>query len=364
MNRGEAPHTVLHVVETARPEATAIVRIVAGLADHLPREKYRLDACFLDGDGPLAGELRRHGVNVSVVNWAGGVRNPIGALRFARYLRRRPVSIVHLHHGGRSVSWLSKRISGAPVVFHVHGMVNEGVPGQPILIHETDVDATIANSRATAGAINHPRVTVIYPGIEAEALSSGARAVEPRVVGAAGRLVGIKGIAFLIDAFALVSKTFPDVRLEIAGTGPESQALESQVKRLGLEHRVRFLGWVNQLDATFARWEIFAQPSLTEGFGLSILEAMANGLPVVATSVGGIPELVSDHVTGLLVPPGEPQAFASAVEHLLRDSDRARAMGERGRDRARHEFSASLMASRMQTLYDTLIETSARTRNA
>jgi glycosyltransferase involved in cell wall biosynthesis len=196
---------------------------------------------------------------------------------------------------------------------------------------------------------------MIYPGIEPEPPSDWQRNPGMRIVGAAGRLVPIKGISLLVDAFALVLKTFPDVHLEIAGSGPESHSLEAQVERLGLEHRVRFLGWVDDMSTTLARWEIFAQPSLTEGFGLSILEAMMKGLPVVAASVGGIPELVVDGVTGLLVPPKEPQRFANALEQLLRDSNRARSMGERGSDRARREFSTSLMAKRVEELYDVLL---------
>ena len=349
------PFDVLHVLATARRDGAAIVKIIAGLADHLPPEKYRLHACFLGGDGPLAGELRRHNVSVSVVNWLGGVRNPAGALRFVRYLRRQPASIVDLHYGGRSVTWLSKRMRGARVTFHLHATENEGVPLRPILIHNADVDAVIANSRATADTIRHPRVTVIYPGIEAAALRDRPPPGALRVVGAAGRLVRIKGFAVLIDAFALVSAAFPDVTLEIAGSGPETRVLEDRVKRLGLEPRVRFLGWVDELTTACQRWEIFAQPSLSEGFGLSILEAMVNRLPVVASNVGGIPELVEDGVTGLLVPPGEARAFATALEQLLRDSSRARSMGERGRERALHGFSASLMASRVEALYDSLL---------
>lgn len=352
------PYDVLHVLETAHLRGAAIARIVAGLADHLPREKYRLHACFLDNDGPLADELRSHDVQVSVANWSGGVRNPVGALRFARCLRSRPFSLVHLHTGGRSVSWLSKRIGGGKVIFHLHATVNESSPSQPILIHQADIAATIANSQATALAVNHARSTVIYPGIDFEPLRDRPRKMEPRIIGATGRLVPIKGLPLLIDAFALVSKRVPDVRLELAGTGPESLALEAQVKRLGLEERVEFLGWVDDPSTLYMRWEIFAQTSLAEGFGLSMLDAMAMGLPVVATSVGGIPELVVDGETGLLVTSREPAEFAGALEQLLGNAERTYSMGERGCDRARKEFSASVMAKRVEVLYDSLVETS------
>jgi glycosyltransferase involved in cell wall biosynthesis len=128
------------------------------------------------------------------------------------------------------------------------------------------------------------------------------------------------------------------------------------MKRLGLEDRVRFSGWVDDLSTCYMRWEIFAQTSLAEGFGLSVLEAMAMGLPVVATSVGGVPELVVDGETGLLVASREPAAFAGALEQLLDNPERAYSMGQRGCDRARQEFSASIMAKRVEVLYDSLVE--------
>jgi Glycosyl transferases group 1 len=104
----------------------------------------------------------------------------------------------------------------------------------------------------------------------------------------------------LIRAVALLRLEFPTLRLEIAGAGPQREDLEGEVERLGLRGSVRLLGWQRDLGPLFQSWDIFAMPSLEEGFGMAALEAMADGLPVVATSVGGLPEVIEDGQTATL----------------------------------------------------------------
>src|SRR5260370_9986067 len=115
-------HHVLHVLGTARAEGASIARIVGTLGTTLDA-RYRVHACFLDGSGPLRDELAEAGVSPFTVDWAGGVRDPTGALSFWQNIRNREFAIVHLHFGARSVRWLARRASGASLVVHVHGCV-------------------------------------------------------------------------------------------------------------------------------------------------------------------------------------------------------------------------------------------------
>src|SRR5205823_12324570 len=136
-----------------------------------------------------------------------------------------------------------------------------------------------------------------------------------------------KDVATLLHAAALVVRQRPAFRLRIAGDGPCLPALRGLAKQLGLDDQVAFLGEVRDVAGLLATARLFVLPSLTEGISLTLLEAMSCGLPVVATRVGGNPEVIVDGQTGLLVPPGDPPALAAAILQLLGDETRCRNLG-------------------------------------
>jgi glycosyltransferase involved in cell wall biosynthesis len=175
------------------------------------------------------------------------------------------------------------------------------------------------------------------------------------LIGAAGRLVALKGFIHLIRAVPVLRRSFPQVRLQIAGDGPELRSLQAEAARCAVQDCVEFLGWRPNLAQLFSSWQVFALPSLEEGFGISALEAMAAGLPVVASRVGGIPELVLDGITGCLVPAGDPAAIAAALSGLLADPQRRREMGRKGRERVKTKFSVAHMADSVSEIYDRLL---------
>jgi len=175
------------------------------------------------------------------------------------------------------------------------------------------------------------------------------------IIGAACRLVPLKGLMQLIQAVASLGPEFPTLRLEIAGSGPQHEKLEREVDRLSLASQVRFLGWQTDLRPIIRGWDIFAMPSLDEGLPVAIIEAMAEGLPVVATSVGGMPELVEEGLTGFLVPPSDVTALANRLRLLILNPTRANAMGAAGRQRANEHFSVDRMVQQVAGIYDSLI---------
>jgi glycosyltransferase involved in cell wall biosynthesis len=152
-----------------------------------------------------------------------------------------------------------------------------------------------------------------------------------------------------------VHRESPGVRLEIAGSGPEAEALAAQTRSLGIASQVSFLGWRQDLPLLFDRWSLLLQPSLYEGFPLSVLEAMGSGLPVVASRVGGIPEMVTHGSDGLLVPPADATALADAIQLLLADDELRRSMGDAARERVRTCFSEASFVSSVSQLYDGLL---------
>jgi glycosyltransferase involved in cell wall biosynthesis len=178
-----------------------------------------------------------------------------------------------------------------------------------------------------------------------------------------GRLVSVKGIETLLEAFRVALRAAPDLTLDIAGDGPLRGELESLAARLGLRDAVRFLGRVEGVAAEMEQAVAVVVPSLGEGFGMVALEAAERGRPVIASAVGGLPEIVDDRRTGILVPPGDAPALAAAIGDLVRDPTRAAAFGRAARERALTEFSLARCADRTDALYRDVLDRRARSRS-
>jgi len=166
------------------------------------------------------------------------------------------------------------------------------------------------------------------------------------------RLVPQKGIDVALEALARIRPSHPDIHLVVLGEGPERARLEQQAAALGLTEAVWLPGRTGDVAAWLARSELLVHPARWEGFGICLLEAMLAGLPVVATAVSSVPEIVADGETGLLVPRDDATALAEALSVLLDDPARARQLGEAGRARARALFSVGHMAEGTIAVYE------------
>jgi glycosyltransferase involved in cell wall biosynthesis len=215
--------------------------------------------------------------------------------------------------------------------------------------------AIVAVSRAerdaglAAGVGREEQYRVIVNGVDPSAFAEPAP-VAGRVL-QIGRLAGQKRPDVAVRAFARVRDTHPAAELQLVGDGPWKPQLRQLVDELALGDAVQILGTRDDVPALLAKTACVLLTSDYEGCPYSVLEAMAAGAPVVATSVGGVPELVVNGETGFLVEPGNPEAAARAVESLLADPERARAMGEAGRARARALFSRERMVAELDALY-------------
>lgn len=352
-------HQVLHILGTAQPESTGMARIVRTLSEGLDPKRYRIHALFLAGAGPLVNVLQQAGVQASALDWWRGARDPMGALRFWRSLRRQKFAIVHLHFGGRSVNWLARAATQAKIVRHLHGRILEPRGLTPVNFSAWGADAVVAVSQAVADRVVDGPTRVIYAGLPIPSGNLPAlhrRATSEIVIGTAGRLVELKGIEYLVRAAAALRSEFPALRVEIAGSGPQREKLEEAVVRVGLKEQVRFLGWIDDISSVLPRWDVFVMPSLEEGFPIAALDAMAAGLPVVATSVGGVPELLEDGKSGWLVPSRDVEALASRLHLLIGNPELRRSMGTAGYARVRDHFSAKQMTESFVRLYDELLD--------
>ena len=354
----EKPCEILHILGTAQPEGN-FAYFVKLLAGGLDRERYRFHAWFLGDHGPLVDMLEAAGVCVRVFSWHRGVRNPLGAWRFWLALQRERFEIIHLHTGGRLVHRMARRMEGTKIIRHFHGRVIEAQWNTMASLESRGADAVIAVSRAVADCVIDVQPRVIYPGvaIPTNGTRGGTihRTAPGPVLGAAGRFVPLKGFIYLVRAVHLLRRDFPNLHLELVGAGQERAALEREIQTLGLESHVSLPGWKTDLGPDMTRWDLYVQPSLEEGFGLAVLEAMVHGLAVVATEVGGLRELVEDGRTGYLVPPADTETLAQRLRLLLQNAESRKAMGMAGLQRAKSHFAAERMVQEIGQVYDELL---------
>lgn len=300
--------------------------------------------------------------------------------RIARELKRRQVRIVHsyLFHA----NWfgtLTARLARIPVAI---------VSKRSMDVYPRARDrwaCRLSNGladcvTAVAGAVrdhvhaveNCPleKIVVIPNGIEVDPQAAARLAEgrvpalgvghEDKVMGTITRLVWKRGHEELLQAASLIRRSEPSAKLVIVGDGPLRSSLEDQARRLGLNGGVRFLGAVPNAARLLPRFDVFVLSSVLEGMSNAVLEAMAAGRPVVATRVGGNPELVVDGKTGFLVAPRDPAALADAVLRLMRDPQLARRLGEAGRRRVESEFTLATMVGRLERLYGDLLAERSR----
>ena len=203
------------------------------------------------------------------------------------------------------------------------------------------------------------KVTVVPLGLDlAELLavpsrpaSLAGRADAPFQVGYVGRLAPIKDLATLLAGIELARRQVGSLRLTIVGDGEERAVLERRVAELGLADAVQFVGWRRDLAAVYSSMDLFALTSLNEGTPVSLIEAMAAGVPVVATAVGGVPDVVTDGTTGVLVPPRQPAALAAAIVDAVTRPSRSAHMAAFAREHVRKRFDTARLVQDTEALY-------------
>ena len=217
----------------------------------------------------------------------------------------------------------------------------------------------VADHLRTRFGIPRRRCVTIHNGIQIPEQPRGDREHKSShqskvaVIGWVGRMVPVKGLSTLLNAVAEMAWT-PPPELLLVGDGPERASLELLAKSLGISERVRFQGFVENPRQFYNQMDLFALPSLHEGIPIALLEALAAGLPVVASSVGGIPQVIGPSGAGMLIDSTSPSVWAKVLTGLLKDRSRMEALGERARRHIQTNFSVEGMAGRYVAMYESM----------
>ena len=339
-----------------------------GLMLRLDRSRYEVRALSLS-EGSAVQRLRRLGVAVDVIDEA----DDEAAIReLAAWLRREEIDLVHAHmYRAEVIGTRAAVAAGVPVIMAtVHSSRVRSPEDVALLASLTpSMDRLIVPSAAIEAKVRAEgregaRFAVIPNGVDLSRFNTpvprcGLRAElgisgSAPLIGVVARLEAEKGHRFLVDAMPAVLAAVPDAWLVIVGEGSEADALRAQARSLGREvaSRIVFTGRREDVSAITADLTVAVLPSLREAQGISILEAMARRVPVVASAVGGIPEVITSGVDGVLVPPADPPALAAAIVELLRDPSARARIGEAGYRTVADRFSIDAQVRRIQVVYD------------
>ena len=299
----------------------------------------------------------RPGIDIEVIPRVRNKADVRAIARHVRVLRRLRPDVLHAnldHQWDGQYAMLAGLVSRTPILAAVHAVWPHPDRLQRTLMRTlaTRVDVYVAVSafvaRSTELLLGLPAgaVRVVYNGVAPVPALAARRASRRPVVGAVGRLSHEKGLDTLLRAIESV----PDCDLVIVGDGDERSNLVALAASLGIADRVRFAGWVEPPWVTHVSFDVLALPSHYEGFPLVLLEAMQAGIPVVATAVGGIPEMIVDGDDGILVAPQDPDALAGAIKGLLGDPEGRAAITARARAVA-ERFTTARMVAEFEALY-------------
>jgi len=354
---------VLHVQKVAGVAGSE--RHLLTLAPRLDRARFAASMLMLEEptrrSDQFAEEMRASGVPVHRVSIRGDL--DVQCWHAVRGIVRQGFDIVHTHliHGDLYGATAAMSVRPRPaVVSSKHGYENYsrtsalyriGVVLNPAINRIVTISDALQEKVAAAEGLPRAKMMTIHYGSDLPADAEPLMPSEPLKLVSVGRLVPVKGHPHLLRALAALGPDASRVHLTIVGDGPEREALATLASELGIASRVYFAGWQNDVRRFLREAHVFVLPTLGEGFGLAVLEAMGEARPVIASDTMSLPEIVRHGETGMLVPPADPGALAAAIRICLDRPERLAEMGRAGRARGLAMFSVARMVGRTEEMY-------------
>ena len=360
---------ILHLIQGL--EIGGLEIMVVNLLERLDRSRYRPSICCYDFLGSLSQGLPEKGIGVHLLRRRPGI-DYFYPFKLAKYLKKSKIKILHLHNPtALFYGTLAGRIAGTPcIIYTEHGRD-----------FSSSVKVRIANSllckmvnRVVVVAehgkrylveyegVDERRIFKIYNGIDSQkfgrthngkVIRSGLGLHDDQsIMGIVARLDPIKNHTCLIRAMRIIATRLPEAVLLIIGDGLLRTELESLTANLQLQDHIKFLGARSDIPELLSMLDVFVLSSLSEGLSLTLIEACAAAKPMVATDVGGNPEIVEHESNGLLVPSDRPEDLAKAILEILSHEVKARLMGEKGRKKFEEEFTLDVMVKKYEDLYE------------
>lgn len=360
-------------------------QLLYNLCTHLPNDEFDLTVYYMFGEGTFQSDFEAAGARVVSLE-ATSNYDPRAFARFARALRNERSDVLHTN-SPISSAWgrAAGKIAGVPRIVSVEHHIHDA--RRPLARAVDDLTLPLADSvvgvseAVTASFAPLERwlldvidvsIVTISNGVDIDVIDAGYRdgdgildpyPVDPTdpIVGTVGRHVKEKGYRYLIDAMGPITHKHPNAKLLLVGDGPERAALEQRARRQGLldadgPDTVVFVGQQPSVPPFLAHFDIGAFPSVDESFGLALAEAMAAGVPVVGADIPAFRRLLDDGGAGVLVPPRESDALATAISAMLADDARRERLSSRGRERIEQDFSIDRTARNYAELYRNLMQ--------
>ncbi len=350
-------------------------QVVLDIATRLDPERYQISVCSIlavpGAQGGNVGRLKDAGVDVMSLGLTAKWQLRRAAA-LEKLLRDVQPHVLHCHmfHANVLGRWIGRRAAVPNIISTVHIAERRWRPWRFWLERKTDplgaitvcVSNAVLEFQSRRTRLPADRFTVIPNGIDTASFAKPSRPrrdvraefgirPEAKVVGSVGRLARQKGHRYLIQAVSRLPKPWDDAELVIAGDGPEMGKLRSLARRSGCAARIHLVGGRSDVPDLLHAFDVFAMPSLYEGFGLTLVEAMAAGVPVVASAVDSLPEVLG--AGGILVPPADPDRLAEGICKAL--ANPAPEQTEKARARARERFDVSIMVRNYTELYDAFV---------
>lgn len=364
---------VVHLVEHL--PVGGLERTLVSIVLNLDKEKYNVSVWCLKEGGGFADKLLREGADVRILHIFTS-RNPLNIFRLYRLLRKHKIDLIHTHaYSAGTIGRISAFLARVPIIishnqsvydyynkyFNFVEWVLSSITDRIICCSDAVKKFTTEVQRIDAG-----RLMTVYNGAEdfppvSETATSRIREeldipVDHSVICTIAQLNDKKGHAYFIRSAFMLLKSRKRVSFLLVGDGILREGLKKLCVELDIEKNVIFAGERSDIPEMLSLTDIFVLPSVREGLGLSILEAMVCGKPVIATNVEGIPEIVKDGINGILVPPKDTEALCGAMKELLDDGAKREQMGSKGREMCGKDFSSRVMVGKIEELYDTLVK--------